>query len=330
MGAAGGIECHDHPPMNSKPGRLQTHFNIGQGARLRSSRYSVKLLKRKILRLVQHLRGIIDMKFLGSLRLWASTALLVFGLPMVAYAQPIDVDVELVLAVDVSGSVNPARYAAQKQGTINALRNPAVHTAIESGTIGSIAVVYMEWSGATQQSEQVPWTQISSAADANAFADAIEATTRALSGLTSISGAIDWSVASINDNNFNGTRKVIDISGDGDNNSGRSVTDARDDAVADGKIINGIAIEEVTSFSLTDYYEANVIGGPGSFVLTADTFDDFEDAIVLKLEAEIIGNGPTPIPAIPVPTMGVWASFVLVLLLLMLAWSRFPGVARRG
>lgn len=268
--------------------------------------------------------------FAGRGRLCAMLVLLACGVPMAAHAQLVDVDLELVLAVDVSGSVNTPRYQAQKQGSINAFRNPAVHTAIESGAIGSIAVVYMEWSGSTQQSELVPWTQISSAAEAEAFADAIEATSRAFSGLTSISGAIDWSVDSINNNDFSGTRQVIDISGDGDNNSGRSVTDARDDAVADGKVINGIAIEEVTTFSLTDYYEANVIGGPDSFVLTADTFDEFEAAILSKLEAEIIGGPPGATgPAIPVPTMGTWAAIAMTLLILMLAWSRFSGVANR-
>lgn len=270
------------------------------------------------------------MKYLGNWRVFAISVMLVCGMPMAVHAQVIDVDLELVLAVDVSGSVNTPRYEAQKLGTVQALRNPAVHAVIEGGSIGSIAVVYMEWSGATQQSEQVAWTQISSAAEANAFADAIVATTRAFGGATSISGAIDWSVNSINTNNFNGSRQVIDVSGDGPNNSGRAVTDARDDAVADGKTINGIAIEEVTSFSLTDYYEDNVIGGQGSFVLTADTFDEFEQAILAKLQAEIIGGPPRPTgPAIPVPTMGAWAAIALALLMLMLAWGRFSGMAKR-
>lgn len=291
-------------------------------------KYALVVLGEPFHRLIQ---GESEMKFFaGRGRLCAMVVLLVCAVPMAAHAQLIDVDVELVLAVDVSGSVNAARYEAQKQGSINAFRNPAVHAVIESGAIGSIAVVYMEWSGSTQQSEQVPWTQISSAADAEAFADAIEATSRAFFSLTSISAAIDWSVDSINNNGFNGTRQVIDISGDGGNNSGRSVTDARDDAVADGKVINGIAIEEVTSFSLTDYYEANVIGGPESFVLTADTFDDFEDAILAKLEAEIAGGPPGAAgPAIPVPTIGTWAAIAMALLILMLASSRFSGVANR-
>ncbi len=217
--------------------------------------------------------------------------------PLHAAAQLIDVDLELVLAVDVSGSVNAPRYLAQKNGYIAAFRNPLVHDAIADGAIGSIAVNYMEWSGANQQSEQVAWTQISTAAEAEAFADAIEATTRAFSGLTGISQAIDWSVDSINTNNFSGTRRIIDISGDGTDNTAGSPNVSRDDAVNAGIVINGIAIEEVTNFSLTDYYANNVIGGPGSFVLTAATFQDFEDAILQKLLVEISDPTPVPVPA---------------------------------
>ncbi len=236
----------------------------------------------------------------------ASLLALAVAVPMHAAADP--VDLELVLAVDVSGSVNTPRYQAQKTGYVEAFRNPLVHNAIDGGDIGSIAVTYMEWSGSTQQSQQVGWTNIGSATEANAFADAIEATTRAYNGLTSISGAIDWSVDAIQESDFTGTRQVIDVSGDGTNNSGRSVTAARDDAVAAGMTINGIAIEEVTTISLTDYYEDNVIGGSGSFVMTADTFEDFEDAILVKLQREIDPNG------VPVP--GTAALFGLGLLLL--------------
>ena len=217
--------------------------------------------------------------------------------PLHAAAQLIDVDLELVLAVDVSGSVNASRYLAQKNGYIAAFRNSDLHDAIADGALGSIAVVYMEWSGTFQQSERVAWTQIGTAAEAEAFADAIEATTRAFFSLTGISQAIDWSVNSINTNNFTGTRQVIDISGDGRDNTTGSPSDSRDAAVAQGMTINGIAIEEVTSFSLTDYYADNVIGGPNSFVLTAATFEDFEAAILQKLEIEITGGDPTPVPA---------------------------------
>ena len=234
------------------------------------------------------------MKFLRSIFL--ALALVGF-LPLNANADPIAVDLELVLAVDVSGSVNNPRYLAQKQGYINAFRNTLVHNAIADGAIGSIAVNYMEWSNANQQLEQVTWTQISNAAEAEAFADAIEATTRVFFSLTGISQAIDWSVDSINDNDFTGTRQVIDISGDGPDNTTGSPSVSRDAAVAEGITINGIAIEEVTSISLTDYYANNVIGGPNSFVLTAATFEDFENAILDKLLVEISDPTPVPVPA---------------------------------
>lgn len=223
-------------------------------------------------------------------------ALAVF-LPVQALAEP--VDLELVLAVDVSGSVNTSRYLAQKQGYIAAFNNTLIHDSIANGAIGSIAVTYMEWSGSGQQAQQVGWTKITNAAESTAFADAIAATTRAYSGLTGIAGAIDWSVnAFADDNGYEGTREVVDISGDGSENvcSGCLIP-SRDAAVAAGITINGIAIEEVTAFSLTDYYETNVIGGDGSFVLTAATFEDFEQAMIDKLEIEITGGGPNPVPA---------------------------------
>ena len=232
-------------------------------------------------------------------KLWGSLALagvLCLGSTQVS-AVPIDVDLELVLAVDVSGSVDATRYQAQKQGYINAFRDSSVIDTIMNGALGSIAVTYMEWSGANQQSQQVGWTQISDSDDSNAFADAIEATTRAFSGLTGISQAIDWSVDAFVDNGFEGTRRVIDISGDGSDNTSGDPDTSRDAAVDAGIVINGIAIEEVTGFSLTDYYAANVIGGPGSFVLTATTFEDFEQAINQKLRVEIGGEVPVPVPA---------------------------------
>jgi len=228
-------------------------------------------------------------------------------LPAQSLADPIPVDLELVLAVDVSGSVNTPRYLAQKNGYIEAFRNSEIHDFIEASENG-IAVTYMEWSGSGQQSQQVNWTLITNATEAMAFADAIAATTRAYSGLTGIAGAIDWSVAAMQQNDYEGARKVIDISGDGQENvcgSGiipgttgpNCVSAARDAAVAAGITINGIAIEEVTSFSLTDYYENFVIGGDGSFVLTAVTFEDFEAAMLDKLAIEITGGGdPTEVP----------------------------------
>lgn len=235
-----------------------------------------------------------------QIRNFAITLAFAVFLPVQALAEP--VDLELVLAVDVSGSVNTERYQAQKQGYIAAFNNTLIHDSIANGAIGSIAVTYMEWSGSGEQSQQVGWTEISSAVESTAFADAIAATTRAYSDLTGIAGAIDWSVdAFASDNGYEGTREVVDISGDGSENvcspEPACLQASRDAAVAAGVIVNGIAIEEVTAFSLTDYYEDNVIGGANSFVLTAATFEDFEQAMIDKLAFEITGGGPNPVPA---------------------------------
>ena len=235
-----------------------------------------------------------------------SIAVLASAMPLSAYSA-VMVDLQLILAVDVSGSVNNTRYLAQKNGYVEAFRNSLVHDAIANGTLGSIAVTYMEWSGNNQQSQQVGWTQITSAADAEAFADAIAATTRAYSGWTGIAGAIDWSVNAFSANDYDSNRLVVDISGDGEENvcgsglnpgnSGPTcVMAARDAAVAAGITINGLAIEEVTGFSLTGYYASYVIGGTGSFVNTASTFEDFEQAILEKLRVEITGGDPNPVP----------------------------------
>src|SRR5436309_6220829 len=137
---------------------------------------------------------------------------------------PQSVDLALVLAVDASGSVDRVRFELQKQGYIAAFRHPRVIGAIQSGPTQSIAVIMMQWTGPALQVTAVPWTRISDAASANAFADKIAAAPRALfGGGTSISGAIDTAMALLFDNPFKVARRVIDVSGDGSNNRGRSV-----------------------------------------------------------------------------------------------------------
>mgnify|MGYP006273567343 CR=1 FL=1 len=218
-------------------------------------------------------------------------------IPTQAWAQPIPVDHELVLGVDVSNSVNSSRYETQKDGYAAAFRNPQVHDAITGGALGSIAVTYMEWSSMSQQTPQVGWTQISSPTEANSFADAIDAASRSSSGFTGISQAIDWSVDAIQSNDFVAQeRQIIDISGDGTDNTPGNPADARDEAIDEGMIINGLAIEENTGTSLTDYYRNNVIGAPAgsdSAVFTAETFEDFENAVVEKISTEV-NNVPLP------------------------------------
>jgi hypothetical protein len=237
----------------------------------------------------------------GGLTLRRALALffaLVLTLPAVAQ-QPATapaVDLALVLAVDASGSVDRVRFELQKQGYVAAFRHRRVIEAIQSGPTQSIAVVVMQWTGPALQVIAVPWTKISDAASANAFADAIANAPRALfGGGTSISGAIDTSRALLFDNPYRATRRVIDVSGDGANNRGRPAALARDEAVRDGIGINGLPILALEP-DLDRYYEQNVIGGPGAFVIAAKDFETFGDAILKKLIAEIAGVDPAVIP----------------------------------
>jgi Protein of unknown function (DUF1194) len=204
------------------------------------------------------------------------------------------VDLALVLAVDASGSVDQVRFELQKQGYVAAFRHPRVIGAITSGPTQSISVVMMQWTGPALQVIAVPWTRISDAASANAFADKIAAAPRALfGGGTSISGAIDTSMALLFDNPYRPTRRVIDVSGDGANNRGRAAAQARDDAIRAGVGINGLPILAIEP-DLDRYYEQNVIGGPGAFMIAAKDFETFGEAIVKKLIAEIAGTMPEP------------------------------------
>ena len=203
------------------------------------------------------------------------------------------VDLALVLAVDASGSVDQVRFELQKQGYVAAFRHPRVAAAISSGPTQSIAVIMMQWTGPALQVIAVPWTRISDPASVNAFADRIAAAPRALfGGGTSISGAIDTGMALLFDNPYRATRRVIDISGDGSNNRGRLVNQARDEAVRAGVGINGLPILALEP-DLDRYYEQNVIGGPGAFVIAAKDFNTFGDAILKKLIAEIAGIDPS-------------------------------------
>jgi hypothetical protein len=199
------------------------------------------------------------------------------------------VDLELSLLVDVSGSVDSTEFDLQKQGYVNAFKSASVVNAIQSGAIGKIAVNFIYWSGSSEQQEAVGWTVINDLASATAFADAIDNTLRPFGGSTSISGGLDFAAPKFNTNDFDGTRKVIDVSGDGSNNSGRSIFDARNDALSAVDTINGLTIGDD---SLARYYTDNVIGGSDSFVIASDNFTDFESAVLKKLKKEI----STPIP----------------------------------
>lgn len=202
------------------------------------------------------------------------------------------VDLQLVLAVDVSGSVNQERFELQKQGYVAAFRNARVLQAIRSGPNQSIAVTMVQWTGPFLQFQVLPWTLVKDEASAQAVAAAIETTSRRLaSGGTSISGAIDYSATLFAGSPFKAERRVIDVSGDGSNNRGRSVTQARDEAVNAGITINGLPILAFETF-LDRYYRDFVIGGPGAFMIAAESFDDFADAVLKKMIIEIAGETP--------------------------------------
>jgi len=210
------------------------------------------------------------------------------------------VDLALVLAVDASGSVDRVRFELQKQGYVAAFRHPRVIGAIQSGPSQAIAVIMMQWTGPALQVTAVPWTKISDAASANAFAGAVARAPRALfGGGTSISGAIDTSLALLFDNPYRAARRVIDVSGDGSNNRGRSVNQARDEAITKGVGINGLPILALEP-DLDLYYKNNVIGGPGAFAIAAKDFETFGEAILKKLIAEIAAITPADLARINV------------------------------
>jgi hypothetical protein len=203
-----------------------------------------------------------------------------------AKAQP-TTDLLLALMVDASGSVNQTRFELQRKGYADAFRNQQVLNAIRGLSTGSIAVTMVQWTGPQMQALAVPWTLIKDAASTQAFADAIEAAPRQLfGGGTSISGAIDHAMLLLPTAPYRGLKRVIDISGDGSNNRGRNVRDARDDAVKAGVVINGLPIVAL-EYELDKYYFNNVIGGPGAFIVPADSYENFGRAVLRKLVLEI-------------------------------------------
>lgn len=221
------------------------------------------------------------------------------GQPRLASAIP--VDIELVLSVDVSRSIDAWEFDLQRQGYANAFRDERVLEAIASGAMQRIAVTLVEWSGVTEQAVVIDWMTIANIEDADAFSRALEAKSRTFAGRTSISTGIDAAMEQFARSPHEGRRRVIDVSGDGINNSGRPVTDARDEAVAKGVVINGLAIVNdrpnpipywrgEPEPPLDQYYMDNVLGGPGAFLIVARDFPDFGRAIIAKLLREIALN----------------------------------------
>jgi hypothetical protein len=205
------------------------------------------------------------------------------------------VDLNLVLAVDASGSVDDSRFELQKQGYAKAFLNPRVLQAIRNGNEQAIAVSMVQWTGPTLHVIAVPWMVVRDQRSAELLAAAIERAPRQIfGGGTSLSGAVDFSVLMLKASPYMPTRQVIDISGDGSNNIGRPPQQARDEAVKMGIRINGLPILTVEP-DLDLYYKQNVIGGPGAFVIAAKSYDEFAAAILRKLVAEISQDQTQPL-----------------------------------
>lgn len=198
-----------------------------------------------------------------------------------------EVDLLLVLAVDTSGSVNEERFELQKRGYVAAFRDARLVRAIQGGGHGAIGVTMTQWTGPAMQVWTVPWTLVSDAGSAARFADAVAAAPRQLfGGGTSISGAVTHAATLFARAPFTALRHVIDVSGDGANNRGMPAGLARDAAVAQGITINGLPILGLEP-ELDVYYRDHVIGGPRAFLIVAQGFESFADAILRKLILEI-------------------------------------------
>ena len=208
------------------------------------------------------------------------------------------VDLLLVLSSDVSRSVDHPKFLLQREGYAAAISDPQVLDAIKSGPHQRIAICFVEWSGYGAQKLVIDWMAIDGAVSARKFGDQLAELPRSFADRTSIAGGIDFSVAQLARAPFDAPRKTIDLSGDGTNNAGRDVKLARDETLAKGIVINGLVIlsdrpvpwnAEHTNppGGLEKYYQDNVVGGPGAFVLVAENFNSFGRAIIKKLIAEI-------------------------------------------
>ena len=222
-----------------------------------------------------------------------------------AAQEAIEVDLELILAVDISLSMDDEEQRLQRDGFVAAIRHPDVVAAILGGLNGRIALTYLEWAGTASQDILVPWSLIDGAEAAEAFAERLGAIPLRRAHRTSISGALQSAGMLFEGSGFHGLRRVVDVSGDGANNQGAPVLLARDRLVAQGIVINGLAImisrpgvyEFFHLANLDDYFEDCVIGGPGSFVERITELDQFAIAIRRKMILEIAANGPRISPA---------------------------------
>jgi hypothetical protein len=217
--------------------------------------------------------------------------------PFAAWAAE-PVDLLLVFAADVSRSIDQPKFQLQREGYAAAIADKRVLEAITAGRNRRIAVAFVEWSGVSSQKVLIDWTVIDGPDAAKKFGDQLVELPRSFAERTSIAGGIDFAMGVLKSAPYEAPRRTIDVSGDGTNNSGRNVTLARDEAVAQGVTINGLVILSDRPMAwnpehtnppggLANYYRDNVIGGPGSFVIVAEDFNSFGQAIVKKLIAEI-------------------------------------------
>jgi hypothetical protein len=229
-----------------------------------------------------------------------------FALIPAAASAAEDVDLLLVLAADVSRSVDAAKFQLQREGYATAISEPRVLEAIRSGHNGRIGLIFVEWSGVGAQRVVIDWTMIGDTESAKGFGDRLLEAPRSFADRTSISGAIEYAMQQLALAPYTSVRRTIDVSGDGTNNAGRDVAELRDQAVAKGITINGLPILSENPMSwnpdhtnppggLANYYRNNVTGGPGSFVMVAEDFNSFGKAIVSKMIAEV-AQARDPLP----------------------------------
>ncbi|MHB1205768.1 MAG: DUF1194 domain-containing protein [Rhodospirillaceae bacterium] len=241
------------------------------------------------------------------MRLFWLSVCLILAAPACRAAEKLAVDLALVLAVDVSLSIDEGEKGLQRVGYIDAWRNKKVADAVKAGSIGKIAVTFVEWSSPYQQAVVIPWRIVEDAASAKAFADELEKAPITPGTTTSISGGIDFSVKLLQKRDHDAARMVIDVSGDGYSDVGRPVTEARDAAIKAGITINGLPVinedpkKNAAPPDLDTYYRDNVIGGPGSFYVVARNMRGFSESLLRKLVLEIAmpaGAERTVMPAI--------------------------------
>lgn len=222
---------------------------------------------------------------------------LVFGLS--AVAQPVDINI--VLSVDSSGSIDDEEFRLQREGYARALTDAEIIEAIRQGPYRSIAISFVEWSGPEIHNLVVGWTRIAGRDDAERVAATLMSTERTIfGGGTSLAGAISMGAQLLEASPFRATRRVIDISGDGPNNRGPAIQGAREAAIARGITINGLPIQDFDD-GLDFYFRDFVIGGPGAFVQPARGFADFASAVRKKLLRELNLSRYEPPPSVPVP-----------------------------